>query len=545
MAKIIKINNDADYYYERGITKSDSSEFIEAIDSFYLALDREGENIWIYSEIAGNFLELDLNDEALKIYIKIITLDKKADIGYLGVMQCLIKENLIPQTVYYLNMGIKNKALTSEFDLDEEFFTDKAPEFKLVDKNDNSDMVAFARKLMLTGDDDYAKQMLESIPDTSKQYHEALNYLSLIALGKNELDLSLEYADKVLVKDDENISALTSKIIAYDLLSDFEKRDELVAFLDDLDFISSKDVKKIAACMQQIGNDEMCIKYFSRAVDFEPYEKDLLLPLAMAYNNVKNHKKARSIMLSLRKLYRDDMTILYYARLFNKNFERHLDISTEIPQKIRRARFTSIKSKLNTMSAPEFINELDDNARLYESVLWLFQINETNLSGRVARVLCTDPEWIEFIKDKLIDPDVHYKLKKECLWGYLRYATDKKFYLLIADILQYFSPKIPKCTDNPVLIDAYWQLYTTMAFIDSSFDRKINAAFRDVAKAFNNADFARFDLNVNTLSAVIAHHSKAHKIFASVLDCCEIFATEDVELYAYMDVLKLPYNKAK
>ena len=51
MAEILKLQNDAEYYYERGIDKSEAGAYIEAVDSFYSALRRDPGNMWIYSEL--------------------------------------------------------------------------------------------------------------------------------------------------------------------------------------------------------------------------------------------------------------------------------------------------------------------------------------------------------------------------------------------------------------------------------------------------------------------------------------------------------------
>ena len=100
MAEILKLQNDAEYYYERGIDKSEAGAYIEAVDSFYSALRRDPDNMWIYSELGYNFLELGLYGPALKIYYKLLALDKHADIGYLGLMQCFLRDNQVPMALY-------------------------------------------------------------------------------------------------------------------------------------------------------------------------------------------------------------------------------------------------------------------------------------------------------------------------------------------------------------------------------------------------------------------------------------------------------------
>ena len=43
MAKIHKIQNDADYYYDKGVACSDNGEYVKAIDYFYRAYEQDGD----------------------------------------------------------------------------------------------------------------------------------------------------------------------------------------------------------------------------------------------------------------------------------------------------------------------------------------------------------------------------------------------------------------------------------------------------------------------------------------------------------------------
>lgn len=130
-----------------------------------MSLKRDPENLWIYSEIGYNYLAMGLYEPALKIYFKILALDKYADIGYLGLMQCFIHENQVATALYYLNMGIDNGALDQEYEAEEQDVpVSERPKLRLLNKNDNSEIVALAKKMIVSGESDFAKQMLPQYP---------------------------------------------------------------------------------------------------------------------------------------------------------------------------------------------------------------------------------------------------------------------------------------------------------------------------------------------------------------------------------------------
>lgn len=283
MAKILKLNNDADYYYERGIDKSEAGSYIEAVDSFYSALKRDPENMWIYSEIGYNYLELGLYEPALKIYFKLLALDKYADIGYLGLMQCFIRENQVATALYYLNMGIDNGALDSEYEAEEqETAVSDKPKLRLLDKNDNSEIVALAKKMIVSGESDFAKQMLSAIPDTSKQFDEAQNHLSFLAYSEGDYDKCIRLSEAVIENKPEDLYALTTMMLAYYRKNDYVKTEEIASVIDGLELKTRSELYRVAMCVMEVGDERRCVKYFEKLFELCPYDRDTTLALAIA-----------------------------------------------------------------------------------------------------------------------------------------------------------------------------------------------------------------------------------------------------------------------
>lgn len=541
MAEILKLQNDAEYYYERGIDKSEAGAYIEAVDSFYSALRRDPDNMWIYSELGYNFLELGLYGPALKIYYKLLALDKHADIGYLGLMQCFLRDNQVPMALYYLNMGIENGALDSEYEPDEDAVTESVrPRLKLLSRNDNSEIVALAKKMIVSGESEYAKQMLDAIPDSSRQFGEAQNHLAFLAFSEGNNDRCLELCASVLEKEPSNIYALTTSMLAYNNKNEYEKVAEFSELIDGLEVSDKPDVYRVAMCYMETGDDEKCVKYFGKLFGIQPYERDTTLAYALALYDVGSISDARAYMLALRRLYPDDSTVAYYARFITEGKIKHIPVAVDLPDGEKLRRMHRIEETLSMLAdVDKAVEKLEEDEEFYDMVMWLLGSKDVQMSQHVGSFLCQHEKWQPFFRDKLIDPSVPVPVRKEYLLSYLRYSDVKKFELLVGDILMFFSPRIPKCEDSLDMRESYWLVYATCAFVAGGFQTKINKTYKKLISIMSRPDFKPFKIRRQIMAAVIAYFSGVHKIFSEKVECCEIFGCEVNEFDKYVELLGL------
>lgn len=543
--KVIKMKNDAEYYYQRGIDKSEAGQYIDAIDSFYSALYRDPDNLWIYSELAFNYLELGLVNEAEKVYYKILALDKRCEIGYLGLIQCFLREDRITNAIYYFEMGKENNALDTEIDFDSYASENDegarpAPKLKVVERDDHSEIVKLAQRMILSGEEDFARQMLEGIPESSNQSNDAKNHLSFLAYVAEDYDRCTKLTEEVLEKDPDNIYALTTAALVAKKLDDDVKVKEFVDRMDGLNASEREDVYRIAMCFLQLGDAVMCEKYFGKLFDDMPYEHDLTLAYAIAlYDNGKK-AEAKSIMLDLRRIFPEDSVAGYYARFIGEGQIKYIPVATDLPlgEKERRLhRIDEIFAMDNDVD--KVVERLYRDEELYDMVLWLFSSSELAAASRIAAFLIQHEDWQPFFRDKLIDPDVPVVLKKEYLLGYLRYSDVKKFSLVVGDLLQTYNPRIPKCKDNFDMREAYWTVFATCSFVTRDFSGKINKAYKKIVDIMSAPDFKPFKIDRNVMAAVIAYWARPHKIFYDKTECCEIFGCDPKDFDEYMSVLGL------
>ncbi len=551
--KVIKMKNDAEYYYKRGIDKSDAGSYIEAIDCFYSALYRDPDNLWIYSELAFNYLELGLVNDAIKVYYKILALDKRCEVGYLGLIQCFLRENRIANAVYYFEMGRDNNALDTEIDFDgfekdygDDEIQSSKPKLKVVDRNDHSEMVKLAQRMILSGEEDFARQMLEGIPESSNQITDAKNHLSFLAYIIEDYERCARLTKEVLDKEPNNIYALSTAALASNKVHDSDKVAEYSDRLDSVNSNAREDIYRIAMCFLQLGDTVMCEKYFGKLFDMMPYERDITLAYSIALYDNGKRSEAKSFMLDLRRLFPEDSAVSYYARFIGEGQIKHIPVATDLPEGEKERRLHRIDETFAMDNdVDKVVERMYHDEELYDMVLWLFASNELAAANRIAAFLIQHEDWQVFFKDKLIDPDVPVMHKKEYLLGYLRYSDNKKFSLVIGDLLQHFNPRPPKCNDTFIMRDTYWTVYATCAFVTRDFSGKIGKAYKKVIDIMSAPAFEPFNIDKNIMAAVIVYLARPHKIFFDKTECCEIFGCAEESFDEYLSKLKLKVLPSK
>jgi hypothetical protein len=140
----------------------------------------------------------------------------------------------------------------------------------------------------------------------------------------------------------------------------------------------------------------------------------------------------------------------------------------------------------------------------------------------------------------LVSPDVSYRVKRECLGTFLKYADKKSFAMYVQDIVLFYHPKRPKIGENTVIADAYWNVYALLAFMSEGYDKAINTAYKRFCAVLDKIEFS-FYPGAAELSALFAVTSSLNPFFSEEGEVCHILGA-DAKQYA---TLKKLYDEAK
>mgnify|MGYP002515597266 FL=1 len=538
MGKKIEFGNDADYYYNRGMDFADDGKNIEAISNFYLALDLDPGNIYIMSELAYSYYEMGLLNQAIKFYLRILDADRYSDISYIGLIQCFAQKGKMDVALHYLNMGLKYGALDSDYmpKTDPEELAKTPPQLGVIDNNDYSGLIALSGNVSDGSPDSpeenrLARMLLEHVPESSPQYAEARNRLALMLLKSGNNEESVAEAKKIIEKFPDNANAYCTLVSAYFIMGEYEKSKEAFALLDALDARDRNDVAKIAACAADTDNDEMAVKYFGRLFDFVPYEAQPTVMYAVALFNVGKVEEARSYLTALRRIYPDNGMVKYYAMcVSDPSVKERIKIDYDIPQQEYRRRIKYIDERFSALGkVDDVVNGMFEDEELYEDVMWLMSSSDQVYAGHIASFLCQNEYWQPVILDRLIDPEVSPAAKRDNLCSYLKFSKIKKFALVMTDALVFYSPRIPK-GGSPVLEDAYWAAFATAAMLSTTFQPKLNKAYKKMIEKVVDPSRPEPQYSAQVLAAILIRFCDVSRLFCNKDECCELF-TVSVEDY--------------
>lgn len=539
MTKIHKLENSAQYYYDKAVESTNKGDYVQSLDYLYRAysLDDSDKKYELFIEMGACYALLGEHNSALKSYYKALAFDSKNEQTFVGIISSLIAKNQNPEAVYYINYSNAKNIIGEDYDVKVSNNTDN---FKVVGKYDREAVIYVARKLIKNGELEYAKSILEKIPEQSKDYIEALNLIAMINLSQEKYIQSALVCDSVLAKEENNVYALTSKIVAFHYLKNYVERDKLVEKLDNVCVKTEKDIKKVAICMQQIKNNELTLKYYQKLFEINPYDKNTNLILALLYHNNGKNSLAHSILVKLAKLYPDCEIIKFYAVELMLNKNKEYEVIVDIPSDIQEQRFNYINEKLTQLKTVErLINYCKKHEEFLGLLRWILWSPQVKIAGHIAKFLAQNKYFHPLLRQLLVDPDVNYLPKRECLATLLKYAQKKNFALFVQTVVQFFTPRQPKFKVDERIDYAYWEVYSLCVFLlEDNFDKSLNSTYKKFAKKCEFMINSGAEVDEISLSVLFANKLQIHPLFADTKYLCKLL---DCDLNRFNKVLDI-YN---
>ncbi len=535
MTQIHRLQNNSNYYFTKGMFYSDNGEYTKAIDCFYRSYEQDDgkDSADTLLEIGACYAMLGEHHSALKMYYRALAIDAKSESAFVGIISSLIELNRNPEAIYYINYSDAKNIIGEDYDVS----VTNNKNFKVVGKYDREAIIYVARKLMNSGENAYAKKLLEEIPPQSRDYIEALNLLAMIYLSEEKFVSSALVCDTVLEKLPNDINALTTKIVALHYVGDFVKRDEIIERLDNVGVTKEQDIKKVANCMQQVKNEKYTLKYYLKLLDFTPYDKIANLLVAILYHNMGKHSLAHHVMVKLSKLYPDCEKVKYFALNLREENDK-FDIVPDIPQSEQERRFNDINETLSSLKTVERVaNYVKKHKEFYYSLRWIIMSSQVKIAGHISAFLAQSTYFHPLIRELLVNPDVNYYAKRECLAPFLEFAQKKNFALFLQDIVQFFKPRQPKIKVSNELNTAYWKVYSSCVFLVCDFDKALNHQYKEFAITIMSLPFEKtVSFGVEELSALLAFVTKLHPIFTDKHAVCNLFEADEKKFQELLDL---------
>ncbi len=517
---IHNFNIDAKYYYDKGITAYDDGRYWEAIDDLYRAYLADRSEAWILLDVAACYAQLEEHEAALSLLYKVVALEDPAyrEAAFSAIIQSLIALNRHAEAVYYIRQGADDGILGDEYDVE---IDRRGGDFHVLLRTDRRAQVEMARRLIATGEHEYALELLRGVPTDSKQYLDALNLISEVQYREEKfLDCAI-VTDAALKIDPRNVTALTNRILAMQQLGNQAEVDRSYQILITIEPSEHPMLMRIATCMLGLRQEEQALRYFTLASRRAPLNRNVSLAIGILQHNLGMKEKSRATMLSLAKTYPADDTVTYYTRKLYYDDERY-DVRFTLPDAEIKERLKEIEERLYSLKdVVKVTSYAKKHPEFYEQIRWLLLSDCVRLSGHVAQFLSQHAYWHPLIREMLVCEHIPYMPKKDCLPTFLRNAKKKSFCMYVQDILRFYKPKLPR-EGGEALLFAYWNVYAILAFVSSDFEGAIMTAYKRFVSVVCRLTEEQTAYDPMVFAAVFALHSGLHPLFSAKDAVCEL-----------------------
>ncbi len=521
--------------YENAVEKLEAGDYPSGIYGLHKAVEA-GVGTDAELDLASAYLDVGCISEAQKFYIRVLSKKPREEEAYIGMINCFIETNEQELANYYFVKGLKENILNKE-QLEDYFIEEHedGPEIRLYDSKDKSKLVSIASKLLVSGDNEYAEQLLKSVarPDV-KQYTESCSLLSLLYLNQKRLDDAALYADKVLEVEPNDVFALVCRIlVSYHKGFDTEVMGYKERLLS-LDIRDERLIVKAAVCMMNVGDGENAQKYLEKLLAIQPYDRTALVSMIAVTGAQKKFELAKRYAVTAHKLFPEDVEIRYFATLIREQEQEKL---ASIMKKgfdgeswLRELESFMVEhSSLSKIEAA-----LKKNPVMRDKLKWLEQCPPCKQQMEILSFFAQSDRWREQSQRLLLLPEFDLHTKKLILKNILINSSKKDFSLYTCGVLRKYKPK--KLEREP-LSEAYYLAYATMAFVDSGFDKKLYEAYKEIAQS-EVGDVAK----PAVAAAVMFYLAGGVNVIKTRKDCAEIFGITEEEFMQFVYTTGLEKN---
>ncbi|MDF2924815.1 MAG: tetratricopeptide repeat protein [Paenibacillaceae bacterium] len=466
--KIIALQMDATFFFERAVRSLDRCRYDQAIKYFRKAVDYEPENPVNHCNLAGILSEIGKYGESNQILQRIVDeVDPSMTECYFYMANNFANmeqfEAAEKAIIHYLENDSDGQFLQESEEMMEylsyELETPSAP--KVIKSREELFLHDKARELLEQGQFAQAVKILKKLIKKYPDFLAARNNLALAYYYMGHFGKAMDAIAQVLEQEEGNLHALCNLAIFYQNLGDRERLEKLTALLRKTYPYHQEHVFKLATTMGILGEHEAAYQLFKRLLKGGACEVQadpcLYHYLAVACVNTNRYKEAERHWQQTTKL--DPLSDIpsFYLNLMAKRRKRQeetgdggssLSYHYHLPFE---EQFRSME-KSSEDQLPESIRK---DPMVRSSFFWALRHGdmETKLQVIQAFSLIADNEVKEALTEFLLDPEENDYLKRVAMFA-LRSIGWKEPFTVILDgepvhlEPRPYAPKLPQWDDN-------------------------------------------------------------------------------------------------
>jgi len=463
--KPIKFKKTADTYFDLAEEKLDGGDYESAVYNFYRAYE-EGGGVDALIALGETYFEMGEPEEGLNYLFRALDKEPKSDDICTAIAQCFLALEDDDTSLFYVRPNMTLKKYKHYMREAEWALSKDVPPVRLVEQNSEM-IVDIAVKLLSAGDNVYAKELLQTIRSSDKDWYcRAMCLLAMIALDDDKPDEALKHIDEGLnvkevvelrcwqavayfikldsinayknskktgkktskkvkdsgIEEENNVgeageaSAETDNKTKAKIQEYTQKLNEIIEIIESSKLDSAAHTAAGFAYIK-MGDAVRAERHLSSTLSIDPYNCEALISRALALHAQGRYTEAKSQIVSASRLYPDDIAIQEVA-LAMAQMRKGLRLYPMFDMETLTAWAEQTDRNLKLVDEG-LDDEIEDKADFKRKVEWLYQTRMASRQASASLSLAKNKAWHAFLREKILNNDMDMSAKKATLYALL------------------------------------------------------------------------------------------------------------------------------
>lgn len=469
-SNVIPFDQDGEFFYRKACKYVKDNRYIDALNFYRKAVEKEPENIDYMLDLAEVFTEMTYFDESNKLLFSILENDDSVSdcyfglgCNFLGLQEYDKAEECFEKYLDRAPNGVYSEDAKELLEIlrDEQFYLDVFDEFEFIDQKIYK-MASKGKVLLDDGEYEKAARQLQKVLKLDPTLVFAKNNLALAYFCMSKLDRAIELSKEVLDVFPSNVHANCNMAIFLQEKGDSEGKQKYTDSILNLPTDDVEDLHKIAVTLCELKEHQKANIYLKMLLQYKPYDVKILHYTAVSAFNLRRFREAMEYWDKVDKLSPYNTISNFYKR-YTQNLLRYngefkeLPYGFQVPYEEVVFRVKKINEIFNTPKS-ELKEKWESNDSLKALLIWGLELNDDTIKRAILNTVASfgDQNAERFLRDFILKRDENKDLKKDALTmlkqigakePYIAYVDDNIVEVKV-NIIDMSRIKIPKELQN-------------------------------------------------------------------------------------------------
>ena len=473
MKKLLQLNCDADYYYNKGVDLADCGQAEKAVYYYYRSLSLEPYNPWTMAEIGMCYYDLRMYDDAVVWFNRSLCHDKHCTAAAMGEFMCCLQSGNVARAQRFLPLCEPEEV--NAYVESEEFEEISAAmksdggsenfksEFVTLERYRENKLFDEAKAKVEIGSLDGAAEILKQIKEKSELFVEASFLLAAIACAEKKYDIIVEMADKTTETYPNDVKTHALRLAAFHIKNQYEEEKDELATIKRMQSGGVEECTRITFFFDELGMNEAASVFLERALELEPQRKSLRILSAVSSHNLKRHDECRAKMCDLARLYPEDGEISCLADMTMRLPDLKIALSADLKKSTADYYVVKFLEEWASFETLEEVEEkYDEDDSFYDRMMAFFMSGRGEYTEKLVPIIAESKRLRPILREIMVVPDMPAPLKIECMTQLLKNERKREFAVQFGDaFVEFVRVKVPKIDKGAAV---YYRARSALAF---------------------------------------------------------------------------------